>query len=163
MVERLHRSLKSALIARCQGGRRRKELPWVLLGLRAAPHTAFNTSPAEELYSQALTILADVFQDTTEPTTLPDVHRTLENIMPAKTTYDVARKKYVPEDLKAAKYAFIRTDAYEPPPLSTAYSGPHCISQCREKAYQLMVDRKITWVSTDRLKPAYIPDYDPLP
>lgn len=85
--------------------------------------------------------------------------------MLVKTTCDIARKEYVPEDLKTAKYAFIRIDTFKrpPPKLSPAYSGPHLILQHRENAYQLIVDRKITWVSTDRLKLACIPDCDLLP
>ncbi|XP_066964275.1 uncharacterized protein [Macrobrachium rosenbergii] len=162
MVEQLHHSLKSALTTRCQGWSWRKELPWVLLGLRTTPHTVFSTLLAEALYSQTLTIPADIFQDMTEPTTFPDVHRALENVMQAKTTYYVVKKDYVPEDPKTAKYAFVRLDAYMLP-LSPAYSGPHLILQHREKAYQLTVDGKITWVSINRLKPAYIPDCDPLP
>ncbi|XP_066941090.1 uncharacterized protein [Macrobrachium rosenbergii] len=76
MVERC--SLKSALTARFQGGSWRKKLLWVLLGSRTALHAAFNTSPAEAIYHQALTIPADVFQETTEPMTLPDVRHANE-------------------------------------------------------------------------------------
>ncbi|XP_066957030.1 uncharacterized protein [Macrobrachium rosenbergii] len=114
MVQRLHCSIKSVLTARCQGGSWRKELLWVWLGLRTAPHAAFNALPAKALYGEALVIPAYVFQNPTEPTTLPDIHRLMENIMPVKTTYDIARKEYVPEDLKRAKYMFIRIDAYKP-------------------------------------------------
>lgn len=37
MVERFHRSLKASLMARCSSKDWKYQLPWVLLGLRAAP------------------------------------------------------------------------------------------------------------------------------
>ncbi|XP_066947115.1 uncharacterized protein [Macrobrachium rosenbergii] len=121
-------ALKASLTARCQVRSWRKELPWVLLGLRTTPHTAFNASPAEVLYSQALTLPADVFQDQTTPTSPSDTRKAVEQIMPAKTTYHVTRKVYVPSELQNAKYAFIRVDTLRAH-ISPAYSGPYCIIQ----------------------------------
>ncbi|XP_066953384.1 uncharacterized protein [Macrobrachium rosenbergii] len=139
MVEQLHRSLKSSLTARCQGGSWRKELPWVLLKLRTAPHAAFNTW---RRHSVSVDNAGRRFQDTAECMTLPDVCRALENIMPMKTTHYVARKKYISEDLKTAKYVFIKTDAYKPPS-SPANSGPHCMHNT-ERKHISPVDRIIT-------------------
>ncbi|XP_066946928.1 uncharacterized protein [Macrobrachium rosenbergii] len=99
IIERLHRLLKASLTAGCQGRSWRKELPWVLLDLRTSPHVAFNTSPAEALYSQSLTLLADVFQHPTSPTSPSDTRKALEQIMPDKMTYHMARKVYVPSEL----------------------------------------------------------------
>ncbi|XP_066958902.1 uncharacterized protein [Macrobrachium rosenbergii] len=99
MVEHLHLSLKAALTTKYQDERWRKELPWILLALRTFPHSAFNASPAEALYRQSLAIPADVLQDPTQPTTCSGVRRALEQIMPAKTTYESARKAYVLEEL----------------------------------------------------------------
>ncbi|XP_066950705.1 uncharacterized protein [Macrobrachium rosenbergii] len=68
VIERLQRSLKASLTSRCQGRSWRKELPWVLLGLRTSPLEAFNTSPVGALYGQSLTLPVDVFQHPTRPT-----------------------------------------------------------------------------------------------
>ncbi|XP_066982662.1 uncharacterized protein [Macrobrachium rosenbergii] len=82
IIERLHWLLKASLTARCQGGSWRKELPWVLLGLRTTLHVAFNASPGEVLYSQALTLPADVFQDQMSPTSSSDTRKAVERKMP---------------------------------------------------------------------------------
>ncbi|XP_066947067.1 uncharacterized protein [Macrobrachium rosenbergii] len=122
MVEQLHHFLKSALTAICQGGSWREELPWVFLGLRTARSIQHITGRSTLLPSINNTSI--LFQNTTEPTTLPDVRRALENIMLAKTTYNVARNEYIPEDLKRAKYALIRIDAYKPPSLQPTQDHP---------------------------------------
>ncbi|XP_066982011.1 uncharacterized protein [Macrobrachium rosenbergii] len=117
IIERLHRLLKAYLTTRFQGGSWRKELPWDLLGLRMSPHAAFNVSPAEALYGQSLTLPADIFQQPISPTSPSDTRKALERIMPAKTTYHMAREVYVPNELHNAKYAFIWVDAQRSPPL----------------------------------------------
>ncbi|XP_066937053.1 uncharacterized protein [Macrobrachium rosenbergii] len=78
IFERLHQSLKASLTAGCQCRSWRRELPWVLLGLRTLPHMAFNTSPAEALYGQSLTLPADVFQHPSSPTSPSDTYKALE-------------------------------------------------------------------------------------
>ena len=54
MIERIHRSLKNALIAKA--GEWMQSLPWVLLGLRAAPRSDDDASPAERVYGWPLTL-----------------------------------------------------------------------------------------------------------
>ncbi|XP_066971780.1 uncharacterized protein [Macrobrachium rosenbergii] len=125
ILGRLHQLLKASLTASCQGRSWRKELPWVLLGLRMTPHAAFNASPAEVLYGQGLTLPAVVFQDQKSPISPSDTQKAVERIMPAKTTYHLTRNVYTPNELQNTKYAFIRLDAHRPP----AYSGPYRIIQ----------------------------------
>ncbi|XP_066958903.1 uncharacterized protein [Macrobrachium rosenbergii] len=104
MVKHLHLYLKAALTTKCQDKRWRKELLWVLLALRTSLHSAFNASPAEALYRQSLAIPADVLQDPAQPTTPSGVRRALGQIMPAKTTYEPARKAYVLEETGLDKF-----------------------------------------------------------
>ncbi|XP_066956911.1 uncharacterized protein [Macrobrachium rosenbergii] len=144
IIERMHQSLKTLVTARCQGESWRKELSWVLLGLRTTTHMAFNTSPAEVLYNQVLTLPEDVFQERTNPTSPSDTQKVIEKIIPAKTTYQADREVFVPEDLQNVKY-FIPVGARKPH-LFPAYSGPHRILQGRQNAYQMTVDGRTTWV-----------------
>ncbi|XP_066963977.1 uncharacterized protein [Macrobrachium rosenbergii] len=123
IIKRLHRSLKASLTARFQGGIWRKELPLVLLGLKTSPHTALNISPAEALYGQSLTLPADTFQHTMSPASPSDNRKAFERIMPAKATYHIARKVYIPNELQNAEYAFIWVDAHRIPPHSPDYLG----------------------------------------
>ncbi|XP_066945216.1 uncharacterized protein [Macrobrachium rosenbergii] len=160
IIEQFHSSLKVALTVKCQDGRWRKELPWILLGLRKAPHAAFNVLPVEALYRQSL---ADFFQNPTQPTTPSDVRRVLKQIMSEKRTYHAARKVYMFEEICRTKFAFIRVHTHrprppQPPTPSPMYFGPHRILQHRDKCYQMSVVGRTTWVSTDRLKTAYIPE-----
>ena len=54
MVERAHRQLKDALRARTATGDWTSHLPWVLLGMRAAPKEDSNLSSAELVYGAPL-------------------------------------------------------------------------------------------------------------
>ncbi|XP_066982777.1 uncharacterized protein [Macrobrachium rosenbergii] len=61
MVERAHRSLKAALMARCTDERWKEQLPWVLLGPRTAPRANGDASPAESVYGETLAIPGEFF------------------------------------------------------------------------------------------------------
>jgi hypothetical protein len=54
MVERVHRQLKDALRARAAGAAWHSHLPWVLLGLRAAPKEESGCSSAEMVLGMPL-------------------------------------------------------------------------------------------------------------
>ncbi len=65
MVKRFHRRLKDALRARCAAANWVDHLPWVLLGLRAAPREDDGSTPAQEVFSTPL-ILPGQFLDSPE-------------------------------------------------------------------------------------------------
>jgi transposase InsO family protein len=56
LVERAHRQLKEALESRLAGATWSYHLPWVLLGLRAAPKDDSNISSAELVYGVPLVL-----------------------------------------------------------------------------------------------------------
>ena len=56
MVERIHRTLKAALCARGGGAAWKDHLPWVLLGMRAAPREETRISAAEAALQQQLVV-----------------------------------------------------------------------------------------------------------
>ncbi|KAK3728441.1 hypothetical protein RRG08_008176 [Elysia crispata] len=56
LVERFHRSLKTALKARLQGPNWVDELRWVLLGLRTVPKEDLETSSAKLVYGESVTV-----------------------------------------------------------------------------------------------------------
>ncbi len=51
MVERFYRCLKDALRARCAAANWTDHLPWVLMGLRAAPREDDGSTPAQEVFT----------------------------------------------------------------------------------------------------------------
>ena len=56
MVERIHRTLKAALCARGGAAACKDHLPWVLLGMRAAPREETGVSAAEAALQQQLVV-----------------------------------------------------------------------------------------------------------
>ena len=66
LVERFHRQLKDFLRARLAATDWLSHLPWVLLGLRAAPKEDHNSSSAELLYGVLLTLPGELL-DVQEP------------------------------------------------------------------------------------------------
>nr|XP_027229918.1 uncharacterized protein LOC113821602 [Penaeus vannamei] len=68
MVERSHRTLKAALMARCTKSDWKAQLPWVLLGIRTSPKEGLQVSPAEMVFGEALTVPGEFFPSLDTPT-----------------------------------------------------------------------------------------------
>jgi hypothetical protein len=66
MVERFHQQLKDALRARLVNQDWLSQLPWVLLGLRAAPKEDCGLSSAEMVYGEPI-VLPGQFLNTSPP------------------------------------------------------------------------------------------------
>jgi transposase InsO family protein len=75
MVERAHRQLKDALRARLAGPAWFDHLPFVLLGLRAAPKEDSNVSAAEMAFGAPLTLPGELL-----PTAEPPVSTFIESL-----------------------------------------------------------------------------------
>ena len=67
LVERFHRQLKDALLSRLDNQDWPSHLPWVLLGLRAAPKEDCAISSAEMVYGEPLTLPGDFVDSSTPP------------------------------------------------------------------------------------------------
>ena len=63
LVERLHRQLKSSIMARSTGVDWMEQLPLVMLGIRTAWRTELDCSPAELVYGTALTVPGSMIGD----------------------------------------------------------------------------------------------------
>jgi len=153
LVERFHRTLKAAIVARCTGHLWTHHLPWILLGLRTAPKDDIQSSPAETLYGQTLTVPEEFFPHE-ENAEISQMRGTVGQL-PCRPTPTSKGSTYVPHDLKTCRFVFIRDDAVRPP-LTPPYHGPYPVRQRREKAFQLEIRQRLDWVSIDRLKPAYV-------
>ncbi|XP_072134736.1 uncharacterized protein [Mobula birostris] len=91
LVERFHRHLKSALMARLEGPNWVDELPWVLLGIRTAPKEDLHTSSAELVYGAPLVVPGEFIPapkgQEEEPTAVLDRLRDrLGNLTPIPTS-----------------------------------------------------------------------------
>ncbi|XP_064111548.1 uncharacterized protein LOC135219046 [Macrobrachium nipponense] len=89
MVERVHRSLKASLMARCTGEDWKSQLPWVLLGLRTAPQANGEASPAEKLYREPLAVPGEFFPTNADETNLSitRLRESTEKFMPCIKTF----------------------------------------------------------------------------
>lgn len=159
-VERLHRSLKAALMAR--GGNWLLSLPIVLLSLRMSPnsldYSPFTAVTGTHMFCPHPLIDKD-----------QDIHTNNETInhfvkdMLSINFYDFSTgtchrrsNPYIPNELFSADKVWLRVDRVRKP-LEAPYSGPFNVIRRYPKHFILNLPQGETSVSIDRLKPAFLP------
>jgi len=160
LVERMHRQLKAALMARCSGSDWYQQLPWVLLGMRSAIKEDLEASSAELVYGTPLTLPGELVSPINRPQHpsefLSELRQTVRNLAPVKmSNHGHERVVHVPKQLAASDFVFVRVDARRSP-LQPPYVGPFRIMQRRTKSYKLDIAGRADVISIDRLKPAHI-------
>ena len=135
MVERMHRTLKAALMLRCEGHQWFDNLPWILLGLRTTPKEGINATAAEMVYGDNLQVPGDFFTSQGK-LDLHDIHQEVRKFIPCKPTYKKNRQTYTPPNLSTTTHAFLRVDAHRPP-LTPPYISPFKILQRKQKTNKL--------------------------
>jgi len=164
LVERFHRPLKAALTAQNDASWT-KRLPTVLLALRSVVKQDLGCSPAELVYGTTLRLPGEFFHAAQPEPGLPDLIRGLKDSMQQlRATPGTDHSKrfiYVPEHLQKVSHVFVRVDAPRKP-LLPRYDGPFPVLERNGKNFKLQLDRRTSWVSMDRLKPAFILREDPL-
>jgi transposase InsO family protein len=166
MVERFHRRLKDALRARCAAANWVDHLPWVLMGLRAAPREDDGSTPAQEVFGTPL-ILPGQFLDSPEippKLFLEQFSKTLSAAEHATTRHNTAAARQppprLPDDLARATMVFVRRDGHVPP-LQPLYDGPYAVIRRSLHHFTLRIGDKVDKVSTLRLKPCTDPAAPP--
>lgn len=162
-IERFHRTLKAALMARGATTEWSDELPTVLLGLRTALREESNLSPALMTYGTTLRIPSDFFAPSSSKIEEAEFVRRLTNVMtslaPVQRTATATTRPFVHKDLATCTHVFIRNDTVRAP-LTPPYDGPFPVLQKHEKFFKIQLPKRVTVVSLDRLKPAYICNED---
>ncbi|UYV81363.1 hypothetical protein LAZ67_20000943 [Cordylochernes scorpioides] len=158
LVERFHRQLKDSL--RCHDSTSWSlKLPLVLLGIRSSLREDLNTKTAELVYGKPLPLPGTFFEDPpsasspTEPW-LEDFKRAMASLKPAPSKPHGNRHVYVPKPLETCSHVYLRRDLILPP-LAPPYDGPYEVLFRKPKIYKLKIKKRSTWVSIDRLKPAF--------
>ena len=155
IIERMHRTLKTALTATCQGIDWVNQLPWILLGLRTTPHSALGASPAEVLYGKNIRIPADILPHPDCHTSIKETSDFIQKFLPTKLTYKIDPKTiYVPDSLKNSMYVFERVDHHKKP-LAFSYEGPFPVIEYFDKYAIVNKNGKHRNISLDRLKPFF--------
>ena len=144
MAERFHRQLKQSLKARDCGQGWLDHLPWVLLGLRAAPKEDSAVSSAEAVFGvpPAIPCQAQTAEKLEEELPLiPLRKRTHAEAAGGRTSI-----------LEGASHVYIRRGAVGGP-LADSYSEPYLVVEWRQKTLLIQMGDRQEWVSVDRAKP----------
>jgi hypothetical protein len=153
MVERCHRRLKDALQARLAGLDWPLHLPWVMMGLRAAPTKDTGVSAVEVVFGVPLVLQGQIL-DTEEPPPADLITRLRQSGPPPPSrplSYVQMVDKPAAELLSAA-FVNIRKGGTVPPLLPLC-SGPYKVLASGPKVFWLQVGERKDTVSIDRLKP----------
>jgi Integrase zinc binding domain/Integrase core domain len=152
LVERAHRQIKDALRARVAGTQWPEHLPWVLLGLRAAPKDDSNTSATEAMLGTLLMLPGQLI--TAEEPPVPEFVERLRRAVPLPTRPmpQELTDRVLPAALWTASFVYVRRGGAIPP-LSPLYSGLYQVLSRSPKVFQILVGGEMETVSVDRLKP----------
>jgi len=154
MVERAHRQLKEALRSRLAGSSWTAHLPWVLLGLRAAPKDDAAISSAELVYGSPLRLPGQ--PQLGGPSPPPPLEAA--PVFSGPTSIETRQRSYadvasaLPAALLSSSFVYIRRGATASP-LAPAYSGPYRVLSRSAKFFRVAVGDREEDISVDRLKP----------
>ena len=148
LVERLHRSIKASLRAR-RTVNWLDDLPWVALGLRAAPREDSGVSAAERVFGLPL-VLPGTFLDAPEAEDQSLSSRFQQMLSAVPLTPMVESKLH--HEVPPMKWAFVRVDSHKPP-LAQLYEGPYEVLRQSRNTALLQVGDKKDRISLNRLKP----------
>ncbi|GFX00606.1 hypothetical protein TNCV_2236131 [Trichonephila clavipes] len=158
LVERLHRVLKSALMAH-ENIKWTETLPAVLLGLRVAVKPDINASSAELVYGVSLRLPAEICTDTSSMPLdygfVQQLKNHMNHLKPLSTSTHGFSKIFVHPKLDDCSHVFLRVDKVSPS-LSQPYTGPHEVLSRNDKHITININGKKSCVSLDRVKPAFV-------
>lgn len=162
MIERLHRTLKTALT--CLRTNWSVALSSVLLGLRTVLKEDLDASPAELLYGEALRLPGDFITPPSVNLTPKELLIRLQPYMaefiPKPAAHHTGKTFYVHPDLATTSHAWL-LDMTVKPSFTPAYQGPYKVISRNDKTFHLRIRGKATPATIDRLKPAYLLSEDP--
>src|SRR5450830_485225 len=156
MVERFHRRLKDGLRARLAGPDWVEQLPWILLGIRAASPSPDVQSPAEAVMGCQPTLPGE-FLDVPEPPNAVFLDRIRQSALaiPRPVLHNRAEQPFaLPKALLSSEMVLVRRDGVSTP-LTARYDGPYRVLRRSLRVFELQVGNRVEKVSTLLLKPAY--------
>ena len=159
LIERFHRSLKSAL----KNGNDRDwidRLPLILLSLRVSFKAEIGCSPSEIVYGYPVRLPVDLLH--TSPKTEVDVGEYVKSLkaamnkiaQPVTRPPDNSQKGYVDPKLQLATHVFVRS--FNSTGLQPSYRGPYEVISRDDKWFEVLIKGKKDKVAIDRLKTAHL-------
>lgn len=157
-IERLHRVIKTALIARGNSIDWANDIATTLLGVRAAIHSETKFTPAAMTFGTNIRLPGDFFVPAKSNDDPVDFTRnlmtTMATLSPTDTKKRQRRTPFVHKELSTCSHVFLRRDDIRKP-LTQPYDGPYEIIERHEKYYRIQPENREAVVSLDRLKPAF--------
>ncbi|CAB3379534.1 Hypothetical predicted protein [Cloeon dipterum] len=165
MVERMHRTLKAAIMCKQKDETWLDSLPLILLGLRCLYKEDIKATPAELVYGETLRLPGEFitktdFADVSASELLRQLKQIFTTLRPVSAAHHAEPKVFVFKELDTAPKVFLRTDATRTS-LQPPYTGPYDVLARGDKTFTLRIKEKDVVVSKDRLKPAYTLPEDP--
>ena len=168
LVERAHRTLKTAIMARRQDWL--AALPVVLLGLRTLPNDSgfspFTAVTGGLLMCPKPLVAADELSSRSSQTFIRELAsrmRELDFSTLSEGRHHARAPTYVPAELARCSHVWLRVDRVRRP-LEAPYIGPLPVVDRHDKFFVLRLPSgKLDTVSIDRLKPAHLPQPVPDP
>lgn len=160
ILERWHRTLKSSIM--CHSNKNWVEvLPTVLLGLRTCFKEDLQASPAEMLYGTSLRLPGEFFIEEdlpVDPEIFLEKHRVhMREIKSQPTAHHHTKTPFFHKNLFDCTHVWIREDAVKKS-LQPPYNGPfRVINRISDNLFTIDVSGKFVNVSTERLKPVFLP------
>ena len=159
LIERFHRSLKSAL----KNGNDRDwidRLPLILLSLRVSFKAEIGCSPSEVVYGYPIRLPVDLLH--TSPKSEVDVGEYVKSLktamdkisQPVTRPPDNSHNGYVDPKLQLATHVFVRS--FNSTGLQPSYRGPYEVVAKNEKWFEVLIKGKKDKVAIDRLKTAHL-------
>jgi len=145
IVECLHRQLKEALRARGSGANWESHLPYVLLGIRAAPKQESNTSSAEAALGVELNLPGIPHQESSSSPSSPLDRPTIPTTV---RSYAEVCKSGKPGD-----WLFVAKGSPSLP-LDPVFEGPYRALKRLPRAVCIARGNREEWVSVDRVRSA---------
>ena len=160
LVERLHRQIKGAIMARqetsCASWM--DDLPLVMLGIRSSWRTELDCAPCELVFGTTLSVPGSFFQEKVDREARPSTEfvsslkTAMSQLQPTQMAHHAIAKTNVPVALEKTSHVFVRTDAARAP-LVRPYTGPFKVLSRSDKFFTIEKNGKPDTVSIDRLKP----------
>lgn len=158
MVERFHRTMKSAIM--CVGSDRwSSKLSLILLGLRSAFKEDMQCSAAEMVFGQSVRLPGEFFDDqdnhaTSRTDFVIFLRNLLQQMTPTKASNHSKPKVFLPKSLETCDFVYVRIDAVKRP-LKHPYEGPFKVIDRNNKFFDIEMNGKTRRISIDRIKPAF--------
>jgi len=151
LVERLHRTLKAAIMCHTEE-KWTDALPLVLLGIRTAYKEDLQSSAAELVYGEPLRFPGELLVPATPrfeaSTFIEQLRCHMDKLRPTPTARHASPATFIHKDLRDSTHLFLRQDsirrALEPP-----YTGPYKVIARTDKTQLLCAAARSTYQQTE--------------